>query len=319
MQVLIKTKRKQRTSPALPNNTYLINIAALRLTHLNEVLDEELTVVLAYAPRLIEALVRVEGEFLLGDFQFLALVLEHVGEGGLLARRQFVLHPLDVGDAAFTSVAPLCVIFASEQLLFTVVEGFLLLEIRVLDLFPRLEKLTVALVLEEMVLHVASEEVLEEFALLRYEGASAGDHLAQMLVHGVLILAPRHSVQLAELLDELVHGEHRRGQRLTLIIDILRALNNLVIQYLVRVDEVSHLTAKDSAVRHHLGRHAALHRSHILHTSHKLLFLRGLRRLGEFFGIVVLEPVAEVLVRLDLFAPAKSLQESREVLLAASD
>lgn len=266
----------------------LINIAALRLTHLNEVLDEELAVVLAYAPRLVKALVRVEGEFLLGGFQFLALVLEHVGEGSLLARRQLVLHPLDVGDASVASVAPLCVILASEQLLFTVVEGFLLLEIRVLDLFPRLEKLTVALVLEEMVLHVAAEEVLEELTLLRYECASSGDHLAQMLVHGVLILAPRHSIQLAELLDELVHREHRRGQRLTLIIDILRALNHLVIQYLVRVDEVSHLTAKDCAVRHHLGRHAALHRPHILHTSHKLLFLGCLRRLGEFLRIIVL-------------------------------
>ena len=218
---------------ALPVNTYLINIAALRLTHLNEVLDEELAVVLAYAPRLIKALVRVEGEFLLRGFQFLALVLEHVGERSLLARRQLVLHPLDVGDATLTGVAPLCVILASEQLLFTVVEGFLLLEIRVLDLFPRLEKLTVALVLEEMVLHVAAEEVLEEFALLRYKCAGSGDHLAQMLVHGVLILAPRHSIQLAELLDELVHGEHRRGQCLALVVDVLGALNDLVVQNLV--------------------------------------------------------------------------------------
>lgn len=170
-----------------------------------------------------------------------------------------------------------------------------------------------------MVLHVAAEEVLEELSLLRHECASSGDHLAEMLVHGVLILAPRHSVELAELLDELVHREHGRGQRLTLIIDILGALNNLVIQYLIRVNKVSHLTAKHGAVRHHLGGHAALHRPHILHTPHVLLFLGCLRRLGEFFCIVVLQPVAEVLVRLDLLAPAKSLQESRKVLLSASD
>ena len=229
-------------------NTYLINIAALRLAHLNEVLDEQLAIVLAYTSCLIEALVRVEGELLLGHFQFLALVLEHVGERGLLARGQFVLHPLDVCDSALASVAPLCVVFASEQLLFAIVEGFLLLKIRVFDLFPGLEQLTVALVLEEMVLHVAAKEVLEELTLLRDEGAGSSDHLAQVLVHSMLILAPGHSVQLAQLLDELVHGEHSCGQCLTLIIDVLCAFNHLIIQDLIRVNEVSHLTAKDGAI-----------------------------------------------------------------------
>lgn len=287
---------QQRRKNKLNVDTYLINIAALRLAHLDEVLDQQLAVVLAYASCLVEALVRVEGELLLRHFQFLALILQHVRERSLLTRGEFVLHPLDVGDATLAGVAPLCVVFASEELLFAVVEGLLLLQVRVLDLLPRLEQLAVALVLEEMVLHVAAEEVLEEFSLLGDECAGSGDHLAQVLVHGVLVLAPRHSVQLAELLDELVHGEHGRGQRLTLVIDVLRALDHLVVQYLIGVNEVSHLAAKDCAVRDHLSWHAALLRSHILHTSHILLLLRCFRRLGEFFGVVVLEPIAEVLV-----------------------
>ena len=64
----------------------------------------------------------------------------------------------------------------------------------------------------------------------------------------MLILAASHSIELTELLDELVHREHSRRQGLTLVVDVFRALYHLVVENLVRVDEIGHFAAKYSAV-----------------------------------------------------------------------
>jgi len=69
--------------------------------------DQQLAIVLADSPRLIQALVRVKGELLLRHFKFLGIILEHVCKGSLLASRQLVLHLFDISDAAFAGVAPL--------------------------------------------------------------------------------------------------------------------------------------------------------------------------------------------------------------------
>lgn len=68
---------------------------------------QELAIVLTDSPRLIQALVGVEGELLFGYLKFLGIILKHICEGGLLASRQLVLHFFDVGDTAFAGVAPL--------------------------------------------------------------------------------------------------------------------------------------------------------------------------------------------------------------------
>ena len=95
---------------------------------------------------------------------------------------------------------------------------------------------------------MTAKKVLEQFTLLGDKCARTRNHLAQVLVHGVLILAASHPVELAELLDELVHCEHSCRQRLTLVVDVLGALYDLVVQDLVRVDEIRHLAAEHRAV-----------------------------------------------------------------------
>lgn len=92
----------------------MVDVAALRLAHLNEVLDEEFAIIFADAPGLVQALVGVECQFFLGRLELLGLVLEHVSESSLLTRGELVLHFLDVGDAALANVAPLCIVFLSE-------------------------------------------------------------------------------------------------------------------------------------------------------------------------------------------------------------
>jgi len=76
---------------------------------------------------------------------------------------------------------------------------------------------------------MATKEVLEQLALLRDKTASARDHLAQLLVHNMLILTPRHPIELTQLFNEFVHCKHRRCQGLALFIDVFGALNHLVV------------------------------------------------------------------------------------------
>ena len=172
--------------------------------------------------------------------------------------------------------------------------------------------------LQKMILHMTAKEVLKQLALLGDERAGTGNHLAQLLVHGVLILAASHPIELTELLDKLVHCKHGGGEGLTLVVDVFGAFDYFVVQDLIRVDEIGHFTAKNSTIRDHLSGHTALHRPHILHIPYILLLLSRFRRLSELFGIVILQPFTEVLIRLDFFTPAKGLQESRKVFLSSS-
>jgi hypothetical protein len=80
---------------------------------------------------------------------------------------------------------------------------------------------------------VTAHKFLEEFALLGDEIPRPGDHLAEPGIHFVLILALCHSVKLAHLFHELVHGKHRGGQCFALFVDVFGASDDLVVQNLV--------------------------------------------------------------------------------------
>jgi len=206
------------------------------------------------------------------------------------------LNLLYVCDATVACVAPLGIVLAPEELFLTIVQRLLLLQVRVLHLLTSFEQFSVTLVLQQVVLHMAAEEILEQLTLLRHKCTCSRDHLAQVLVHCVLILATRHPVELTELLDELVHGKHGSRQGLTLVVDVLGALDDLIIQDLVRVDKICHFAAEDSAVRDHLGWHSALHGQHVFHLAHIFLFLGRLCRLRKLLCVIILQPVTEVLV-----------------------
>ena len=99
-----------------------------------------------------------------------------------------------------------------------------------------------------MILHIRAQKTLEQISLLGDKVTSASDHFAQPAVHLMLILALGHAVQLAQLFDEFVHCEHGGGQGLTLLIDVLGALNHFVVEDLIRINEIVHFMAENSTI-----------------------------------------------------------------------
>ena len=59
--------------------------------------------------------------------ELLGLILKHIGERSLFASSQLILNLLYVCDATVSSVAPLGIVFASEELLLAIIQRFLLL------------------------------------------------------------------------------------------------------------------------------------------------------------------------------------------------
>ena len=207
----------------------LINITALRLTHLNKMLNQKFTIVFADTPSFIQALIRIECKLLLGGLQVFRFLLKHISKSSLLTRGQLILYLFDIRDAALARIAPFRVIFTPEKLFLFIVQSFLLLQIRVLYFLACLQQFSIAFMLKQVVLHVAPKETLKQLTLLCHECACSRDHLTQVLVHCVLVLAARHPIKLTQRLDEFVHGKHRSGQCLTLIIDVFGAFYYLVV------------------------------------------------------------------------------------------
>ena len=67
-----------------PHHVSLVDVAALGLGHLDEVVNQQFTVVSSNPPGLLETLIRVEGQVFSFYFEIFCFVLEHVTEGGFL-------------------------------------------------------------------------------------------------------------------------------------------------------------------------------------------------------------------------------------------
>lgn len=211
----------------------LVDIAALSLTHHDEVVNQQLAIVSADSTGLLQALVGHERQVLTLDLQVSCLVLEHVREGCFLAGCETLVLLLDEADATFALVSPLAEISTSVEPLFLLENVLFLFHKVPLDLISVLQNFTERLVLEQMVLHVASKEALEKLSLLGDEVAGAGDHLAQPGVHLVLVLALSHTGQLTQLLDELVHSVHGARQSLALLVNFVGTLDDLSVEDLI--------------------------------------------------------------------------------------
>jgi len=74
-----------------PHYVCLVNVRALSLAHLDEVVDQQLPVVLAHPPGLVQALVRNEGQLFMQRGVFLRLLLQHVGEGSFLIFKELII------------------------------------------------------------------------------------------------------------------------------------------------------------------------------------------------------------------------------------
>ena len=245
-------------------------------------------------------------------------MLEHVRECGFLARQKLVVDLLDISRAFLAEVAPFGKVSTLEQLLFFIVEGLLRFFVQGALLFPSFQQFAVGVVLQQVILHIGAKIFFEELSLLRDEGASTRDHILKPAVHLVLLVAARHPVELGKLIDELLHSVHGRSESLRLLVYLLGTLNDLIVQDLIRVGEVRHLAAEDSRVGNHLSGNATLEGFHTHHVLAKLLFLNFLLQLFEALHIIVLEPLDEEWIGLELVAAAQGLEEARQELLSAA-
>jgi hypothetical protein len=104
------------TQEVSPLNMRLVNITALSLAHLNEVIDQELSIVTTDPPAFFETLVVVEGQNLSLLFKVFGFVLNHVGKSCLFETKEFLAFLLEF--LYISIIAPLVYIFVSKKLLF---------------------------------------------------------------------------------------------------------------------------------------------------------------------------------------------------------
>lgn len=107
----------------------------------------------------------------------------------------------------------------------------------------------------------------------------------------MLVLASRHSIQLTQLLDEFVHGEHGASKSFTFLIYVFGAINDFAVQDLIRVNEVSHLAAENGACGNHSAGDSSLNGLHIVESFHEFDFFFFLNSFQEFFGVLFGQPV----------------------------
>jgi hypothetical protein len=86
-----------------------------------------------------------------------------------------------------------------------------MLDESVFDFISSLKDLSERLMLKQMVFHMTSQKLFEQFALLSNEISGACDHLGQPSIHLMLVLASSHAVKLTQLFNKLVHRKHGRS------------------------------------------------------------------------------------------------------------
>jgi len=104
------------------------------------------------------------------------------------------------------------------------------------------------LMLRQVIFQMTSQKASEKLTLLRNEVSRPSNHFAEPGVHFMLIMATRHSNQLAKLLKELMHCKHSCSKGLAFFVDIFCAFDHLIIENLIRVNKIYHFAAKHCAV-----------------------------------------------------------------------
>ena len=100
---------------------YVLNLRAVKLGHVLEVLKEKATVIITNSSDLIPALVSKEAELLLPAFNFCCLLREHEVKGGLLVVYELRLKT-DLLDVILET-APLSRVLKLEEPLFLILKG----------------------------------------------------------------------------------------------------------------------------------------------------------------------------------------------------
>ena len=128
----------------------------------------------------------------------------------------------------------------------------------------------------------------------------------------MLILASRHSVQLAQLLDEFVHGKHGTCKSFTFLIYVFGTIDDFAIQNLIRVNEVCHLAAENSAGGNHATWNSSLYRLDIVKSFHEFDLFFLLDDFQEFLCVLLRQPVYQERGAFQFFASHDSLHKSAQ-------
>ena len=135
----------------------------------------------------------------------------------------------------------------------------------------------------------------------------------------MLFMASCHSIELTQLLYKLMHSKHSGGQSLTFFIDVLCALDNLIIKNLIWINKICHFAAENGAVLDHLSWHFAVLGNNTVHVFDELVFIGSLHNFSEFFYVLIMKPFLEEFVWFKLLASDNSLQESTQIFFSPFD
>ena len=180
---------------------YLVDVGALDLTHRNEVVGQQLAVVRTHTAHFLQTLVCEKCEFLAECLELLGLVGQHELEGDFLVAVDHILSADDLISRA--DKLPLLVVLVVEKSLFFVDEGLFFLNVRLFGCLADGEELAEGFVLVHVVLEVTAEIDLDQIAEVCDVVACTCHHLGEPCEQLLLAVAFDHSVELAQLLQEL--------------------------------------------------------------------------------------------------------------------
>ena len=111
--------------------------------------------------------------------------------------------------------------------------------------------------LGHVILEMRAEVHLEKVSHVRNMVASASAHLGQPGKDLVKSVHPDHVVDVGKFLKVFAQCVHRLGEVSRLLFDLLRRLDDLLVEDLIAVGKVGHASAEDHRVLVHVDADAA--------------------------------------------------------------
>eukprot|EP00354_Favella_ehrenbergii_P000015 CAMPEP_0170461464 /NCGR_PEP_ID=MMETSP0123-20130129/7358_1 /TAXON_ID=182087 /ORGANISM="Favella ehrenbergii, Strain Fehren 1" /LENGTH=226 /DNA_ID=CAMNT_0010726487 /DNA_START=880 /DNA_END=1561 /DNA_ORIENTATION=- len=186
------------------------------------------------------------------------------------------------------------------------------------DSFAERLELTEGLMLSHVVLQMSAQVHLEKVAQVRDMVTRSCAHFGQPCVELVEAINTNHVIDVAQLFQVLAKSVHCLGQVCALLLDLLSRLDDLLIEDLVAVSEVSHASAENHRVLIHVDANVAL----LGYELHDRLAVLGLLEdfvcFEEIFVVLNLQEVIKTDARLEFLTASYRLQEARELLLPLS-
>ena len=113
-------------------------------------------------------------------------------------------------------------------------------------------QLSEAVMLGHVILEMAAQVHLKQVAQVRNVIAGPSRHLREPCVQLVQPVHTNHVVDVAKLLEVLAQRVHRLGQVSTFLLYLARRFNDLLVENLVAVSEVSHASTEYHCILVHV-------------------------------------------------------------------